>query len=127
MEHNGFYNFFNLGFFSEVKSEKVRLALGGKDRNKRNRRAWSLFAWFLVACGIFLRNGLSITAVSWNLNNLTIGSFLASCVISLAVFPSFMRWMNKQHPKPGLEHIATPFAFGFFLDLAAVSMFRILS
>ena len=48
-------------------------------------------------------------------------SIIFSMVLALAVFPSAIRWLNRLKPDPGLEHVALPFALGFFLDLAKVA------
>jgi hypothetical protein len=46
-------------------------------------------------------------------------------VVGLAVFPMMMRWINRRRRRAGLEHVAVPFAFGFFLDLALVAAARL--
>ena len=108
----------------QVQAAELPLMLGGGHTKKTRRVTWEVVAWLLVASGIFLRQGLSLPQVAWNLDRLTPGSFLASVVISLAFFPSFMRWMNRKRPQPGVAHVATPFAFGFFLDLTALALLR---
>jgi hypothetical protein len=124
MAGGGVRKFFSLGFSPEAQPE-ARLMLGGGRTGRTRQVAWEVAAWLLAACGIFLRQGLSLPHLGWSIDRLTLGSFLASIVISLAVFPSFMRWVNRKRSKPGLAHVATPFAFGFFLDLTAISLLKI--
>ena len=53
--------------------------------------------------------------------NVSLVALLISIVIGLCVFPFAMRLVNKFNPQPGLETIAFPFAFGFFLDMARLA------
>jgi hypothetical protein len=121
---NRIRNYFGLGFVLTPASPELPLMLGKKRPSRRREVLWATAAWFLLACGIFLRKALVILDVSWNASRLTPGTFLASGVIAFAVFPPFMLWFRKRRPKVGLEHFATPFAFGFFLDLARVAAFH---
>lgn len=118
---NKIRDYFSLGFVSHPTSTEVPLMLGKKLPSRSNEILWEISAWLLVACGIFLRKALVIMNVSWNVSRLTPGSFLASGVLALAVLPPFMRWFWKRQPKVSVQHFATPFAFGFFLNLATVS------
>lgn len=114
-------NYFGLGFVSASTSPDLPLMLGKRRQSRREEVFWAMSAWLLLACGIFFRRALVILDVCWNVTSLTPATFLASAVIALAVFPPFMLWFKKRRPRVNLEHFATPFAFGFFLDLAAVS------
>lgn len=117
--------FFSLGFASQAQPADVPLMLGKGRRTQRLEILWEVSAWLSVSCGICLRKAIAPSDLTWNGSRLTLGTFLASAVIALATFPPFMKWLNIRRPKVSLEHFATPFAFGFFLDLAAVSAFRI--
>src|SRR5579864_2065414 len=117
--------FFNLGFEAPSPSPAVPLMLGGNRPNRRQRLLWEAACRLLVTSGIFLRKALVLADLSWAGGNLTPGAFLASAVIALAVFPPFMKWFNQRRPSVSLEHFATAFAFGFFLDLAALAAHKI--
>src|SRR5258708_1916560 len=102
--------FFRLGFLPEAgTSEDQPLLLGARGHSKRI--LLEIAGWLLVAAGIFLRQGLEIVNLSWKWEQISIGAFSASCVIALAVLPSFMRWFNRRRSKVGIEHLALPFAF----------------
>lgn len=118
-------NYFSLGFAAEPEGPKIPLMLGKKRKNAGQTLLWEVSAWLLVACGIFSRKALEPGELIWDWSRLTVGAFLASLVIALATFPLLMKWLNRRRPKVGLEHFATSFAFGFFLDLAAVSALKI--
>ena len=118
-------DFFDLGFFPAAESSQLPLQLGKPRASHVRRIIWEVAVWLLVACGIFFRQALSVVDAGWDVSRLSAGSFSASVVISLAVFPAVMRWINKRHQDPGIQHIAAPFAFGFFLDLAALSLIRL--
>jgi hypothetical protein len=120
---------FDLGFYPQPPDpERPTL---GHERPKLGkslalaRVAWDIACWILLALGIFLRQGLEFQPLSWRVERLTVGSFAASVVISLAVFPMLMRSLNRRRPRAGLLHVAVPFAFGFFLNLASVSVYRL--
>jgi hypothetical protein len=118
----------DLGFPTEIQVPKEGVWLGKEPELtviKISKLAWEISAWVLVSLGIFIRQGIDIPALAWHIDHLSLGAFLASVAIALAVFPWFMRWFNKKRPKPGIEHIGTVFGFGFFLDLAKVSVFTI--
>ena len=119
-------NYFSLGFESPTPSPDIPLMLGGK-RSRPGRMLWWEFScWLLVTCGIFLRKAMVVTNLAWIGGSLTPGAFAASAVIALATFPPLMKWLNRRSSgKPSLEHYATAFAFGFFLDLANVAVHRI--
>ncbi len=119
-----FRDYFNLGF-SPTQLEEVPLALGGNGRERATKILWEVAAWLLVALGIFLRKALTLPGLGWDVSRFSLPAFLASCAISLAVFPPFMRWVNRRRSKPSFVHVATPFAFGFFLDLTAVAVSQI--
>jgi len=114
---------FDLGFDPEHGQIQDRLLLGKKSFTFA-QIAWDVICWILLALGMFLRQGLQIRDLSWQVERLTASSFAASLVISFALFPMLMRRLNKRRPRPGLIHITLPFAFGFFLDLATVSAYR---
>jgi len=86
---------------------------------------WEIAAWLEVAAGIFARQGLDLSALSWKTSNVNVGAAIASIVVALAVFPMAMRWLNRRRRRAGLEHVAGPFAFGFFLNLAVVGAAKI--
>jgi hypothetical protein len=100
--------YFDLGF-------TLPLQLGAK------QWAWEITAWVAVAAGMFLRQALNLPQLDWDTTKLDIGAFLAALVVGLAVFPPMMRWLNRRQRKVGLEHIALPFAFGFFLNLVSLA------
>jgi hypothetical protein len=115
---------FHLGYFPEGSDARLKL---GPTKVKMKELLWELYSWALVTAGIFVRQGLDVQTLSWKLEHFTWGTLAASAVVALATFHWFMIWLNKQRKKPGLEHIAASFAFGFFLDLAAWSAFKISS
>ena len=115
---------FALGFLPDAA--RVPLALGKPSKSSAARIRWDLVTWGLLAVGIFIRQGMVLPALDWKIQRLTLGSFLASAAISLAILPMFMRWVNRKRAKPGLAHVATPFAFGFFLDLTRVSVLTLI-
>ena len=117
-------DFFSLGFAVEPESQEIPLMLGKRRRGRRQKLLWEVAAWLLVAFGIFLRKALDVKHVDMVLSEMTLTAFLASAIIALATFPLFMRWLNRRRPRVGLGHIATPFAYGFFLDMAAVSVLK---
>ncbi len=119
-----FKTIFDLGFFPESGEPKKRLLLGPKKLSLK-QIIWDIICWILTALGIFLRQSLDFSDLSWYYNRLTGSSFVVSLVISFALFPTLMRRLNRKRQRPGLEHIATPFAFGFFLDLVKVSAYRL--
>ena len=112
-------NVFDLGFYRD----DPQIYLGGGLSWKQI--AWDVISWLLLSLGIFLRQGLDLTPLSWTLERLNWGAFLASVVIALAVFRFFMKRFNRSRPVPGFEHVAAPFAFGFFLDLATLSALKL--
>ena len=124
---------FDLGFASDRPSRSgvvatdapggpdvsVRLPLGG---NSRARAAsWAFAAWLSLGCGIFLRQGLQLDSMSWQLQKLNYGAVAASLVIALAVFPPAMRWLNSKRRRPGVELLLAAFSVGFLLNLAALA------
>jgi hypothetical protein len=113
--------FFDLGFTPASNEPATTLMLGSRRPTHFQRNLWQLVSWLFLTCGIFLRKGLAITDLSWVGNKLTLGAFLASAVIGLAIFRPFMRWITKSRPKFGFEHCAASFGFGFFLNLAVVA------
>lgn len=113
---------FDLGFYPE--GSQTRPILGKKKSLTTTQIAWDIACWILLALGIFLRQGLQIQTLSWRVQRLTVGSFAASLVISLALFPMLMRRLNRRRPRPDLVQLTVPFAFGFFLDLASVSAYK---
>ncbi len=117
--------FFNLGFAAPSDSPPVPLMLGKKRPSAWQRLLWEVASWLLVTCGIFLRKALMLPELTWTTQHLTLGAFLASAAIALATFPPFMKWFNRRRPRVSVEHFATAFAFGFFLDLAAVAAYKI--
>jgi hypothetical protein len=92
---------------------------------KKSTLQWQIAAWLAVAAGIFSRQGLKLPDMVWLLSNINIGTAIGSVVVGLAVFPMMMRWLNRRRRRAGLEHIAGPFAFGFFLDLAVLAATKI--
>jgi Kef-type K+ transport system membrane component KefB len=118
-------DYFSLGFDTPSSSD-IPLKLGKKRRGSRTNLLQELACWLLLTCGIFLRKALMLVDLNWVDASLTPRAFLASAVIALAVFPPFMRWFNRSRPRPTLESLATAFAFGFFLNLAALAAHKIL-
>jgi hypothetical protein len=88
---------------------------------KRSTLVWEIAAWVAAAAGIFARQGLDLPVLVWNISNVSPGAAVASIVVALAVFPMMMRWLNRRRRRASLEHVAAPFAFGFFLDLAVIA------
>jgi hypothetical protein len=113
MAYSRVRDFFDLGFYP--------LELGAP-----KRLGWEVCAWLLLASGIFLRQGLELTSLTWHIDKLNLPRFLAAVAISFALLPSLMRWINRKRPEPGLEQVALPFTLGFFLDIAAVAAVRLL-
>ena len=118
-------NYFSLGFEAPSSSPDVPLMLGGKRPRRSQTLLWELACWLLVTCGVFLRKALVLTNLAWVGGNLTPGAFAASAVIALATFGPFMKWFSTRRPIGSLEHLATAFAFGFFLDLAGLAAHKI--
>lgn len=125
VKEDGVLGVFDLGFFSGDIPTRLPLELGQGSTRHTRRILWEVAGWLLIACGIFVRQALLLPSAQWLTPNLNLGAFLAAAMISLAVFPFFMRRLNRRRPKPGVEHVAIPFAFGFFLDLAATSALKI--
>lgn len=115
---------FDLGFYPEPRGLDGPLYLGRGAKLSRKQVMWDIVCWLLSALGIFARQGLNLVALDWDLSRLKPGVFVASAVVSLAIFPWAMRWINRRRPRPGLAQVAMPFAFGFFLDLASISVLR---
>jgi hypothetical protein len=125
--------YFDLGFDGEGKqavptttSRKdatsdtvITLPLGG--RPGRSTWAWSVGAWLSLSCGIFLRQGLNLQEMDWQVQRLNAGSALAALVVGLAVLPPAMRWFNRKRKKPGAAQMLAAFSLGFLLDLASVA------
>src|SRR4051794_18920375 len=99
---------------TQTKSSSPPLRLG----RKKSSLKWELAAWVALAAGIFARQGLDLPVLMWRISNVRVGAAVASLVVALAVFPMMMRWLNRRRRRASLEHVAAPFAFGFFLDLA---------
>lgn len=118
-------DYFNLGF-DTPSSPDIPLKLGKRQTRHRISILQELACWLLLTCGIFLRKALMLVDLNWVDASLTPRAFFASAVIALAVFPPFMRWFNRTRPRPSLESFATAFAFGFFLNLAALAAHKIL-
>jgi hypothetical protein len=121
-------NYFSLGFESKsvgTPAPNVPLMLGKKHPSRREELLWEIACWLLLTLGVFLRKAIVIATLGWDRGNLTLGAFLASAVIALAVFPPFMKWFNHRRPGASLGNFATAFAFGFFLDLASVAAHKI--
>lgn len=114
---------FDLGFFPNAGQPEERLLLGRRQLTAA-QLSWDIICWIFLALGIFLRQGLEVQALSWHRERLSAASFAASLVISFALFPLVMRHLNRRRPRPNLIHLATPFAFGFFLDLARFSAYK---
>ena len=74
-----------------------------------------------ILYGEFDTRGIDAVEIRGDARKSIVGKRI-SVVIALAVFPWLMRKLTKIRSKPGLEHIATAFAFGFFLDLAKVAL-----
>jgi hypothetical protein len=128
MVSNKLRDYFSLGF--ELKSAgepapNVPLMLGKKRPSRREEVLWEIACWLLLTLGVFFRKAIAIATLGWVQGNLTLGAFLASAVIALAVFPPFMKWFNRRRPGANLENFTTAFAFGFFLDLASVAAHKI--
>jgi hypothetical protein len=123
--------FFDLGFRQpdeQAAQNRPRRADGKPPLilgRSKSTLPWQLAAWLTLACGIFARQGLALPVLVWKLENVSPGAAIAAIVVGLAVFPMMMRWLNRYRQRAGLEHIASPFAFGFFLDLAIVEAARI--
>lgn len=121
-------NYFDLGLggadseAGNTRTQRPPLNLG---RKKPQGIGWEITAWLAVAAGIFARQGLQITKLTWDLSNIRVGAGVASVVVALAVFPMMMRWFVKRTQRGTLELVAAPFAFGFFIDLAALALVRL--
>ncbi|HVB38657.1 MAG TPA: hypothetical protein VND92_08980 [Vicinamibacterales bacterium] len=90
-------------------------------RRQARRLPLELTTWLALAGGIFVRQNLDLANGSWTLAHASASGFGYSIVIALAVFPYAMRLITAGKPRPGLEVLAFPFSFGFFLDLARLS------
>lgn len=88
-------------------------------RKKQNPTYWELASWALVVIGIVARQTIQPTH-NVVLSGLTPSLMLASAMVSLAVLPALMRWLNRVSRTPTLQHVAVPFSLGFFLDYAQV-------
>jgi hypothetical protein len=104
-----------------TEGERPPLMLGPR----KSTLVWEVSAWLAVAGGIFCRQGLDLPSLVWRLSNISVGTAVASLVVALAVFPMMMRWINRRRRRASLEHIAAPFAFGFFLDLAMLALVKV--
>ncbi len=80
-----------------------------------------LLSWTAMTAGIVARQGIDVEDLSWAPGSLSLAHFCVSFVIALAVLPWASRGVAKLHPHAGLEVIAFPFSFGFFLDLTALA------
>ncbi|MGO9572446.1 MAG: hypothetical protein ACLP5H_33435 [Desulfomonilaceae bacterium] len=80
-----------------------------------------IMSWLAMSTGILVRGNVDIASMSWSFAHFSAGGCIVSAVIVLAVFPWAMRGITKLRPIPGLEVIAFPFSFGFFLDLARLA------
>lgn len=125
---------FDLGFSSSSStapplggdtSEGRLPYLGGK--NAGPSLVWDLYSWFSMASGIFLRSGIQLPKLTWEVNALTWQSFLAAAVVSFAAFGAFMRWFNKGGKRGGLQLFSTPFTFGFLLSLGEFGVKNLIS
>jgi len=88
-------------------------------RKHKNPTYWEIASWGLVTLGIVARQTVQPTH-SVDISGLAPTLFLASAIVSLAVMPGLMRWLNRASPSPTLQHAAVPFSLGFFLDYAQV-------
>jgi len=87
-------------------------------RRQRRTVLLEVVAWAALAIGVFVRQNIDVSQFAWSMAHFSFGGFTASCAISLAVFPVTMRLITRKlKPRPGMEAIAYPFSFGFFLDL----------
>jgi hypothetical protein len=88
-------------------------------RRHKNPTYWEIACWGLVTIGIVARQTVQPT-YSVEISGLAPPLFIASALVSLAVMPGLMRWLNRASPSPTLQHVAVPFSLGFFLDYAQV-------
>jgi hypothetical protein len=88
-------------------------------RSRRNPTYWQTACWILVAVGILARQLFSENH-RLDLTGFSVSLALSSMIVSLAVLPILMRWLNRISPGPNIQQIAVPFALGFFLDYAQV-------
>lgn len=86
-------------------------------RERANPTYWEATCWTLVAIGIVVRQVISVDGTP-NLQKLSVSGFAVSAIVSIAVLPVLMRWINRIPRQQGLLHVALPFSLGFFLDLA---------
>jgi hypothetical protein len=120
---------FDLGFSEDpIRGKQLPqerpLNLGQSKPLTWKQTLWDVLAWLLLSLGMFFRQGLVVPDFAWMPDHLSLGAFLASVVLSLAIYPSFMRWFNRHRPRVGLEHVALPFSFGFFLDIVRASTYK---
>lgn len=88
-------------------------------RKRPNPTYWQVACWALVAIGILVRQ-LFLPNNRLDFSGFTLSLAVSSGVVSLAVLPFLMRWLNKVSPGPNLEQVAVPFSLGFFLDYAQI-------
>jgi len=87
---------------------------------RKQRLLLELAAWVFVGLGIFFRQNIDIPTLSWTFGRFDLGALSASLVISLAVFPGFMRRFMRKPRAESIALVTVPFGFGFFLDLAVL-------
>ena len=88
-------------------------------RSRKNPTYWQVACWILLAVGILARQLFSQNH-RLDLSGFSVSLALSSAVVSFAVLPLLMRWLNRASPGPNLLQLALPFSLGFFLDYAQV-------
>lgn len=85
-------------------------------RKLDNPLYWQIACWFIVSLGILARPFVIfvIHKVPLEFSYNIVHSILVATIVSLAVFPALMRYLNRIKPEPGLIHVALPFSLGFF-------------
>jgi len=82
-------------------------------RQRQNGTYWQIACWALVTIGIVARQ-IVRPDHTVNLSGIDSGLIISSGIVSLAVLPPLMRWINRASPRPSLFHVAVPFSLGFF-------------
>ena len=90
------------------------------------RALWTLSAYLLLSFGVFSKQCVRFTPppAKFGWANVELQVLVASLVIGLALFPLWMKWLNKKRRKPNWEHVLWAFSFGFFIDLSTAAIWE---